>query len=109
LYYQQLNLRNTIDIMRRTPFPATIPAIDLVSEFNFPDSVFSARWRDCHRQFVAAAPNREGIYAKGCGHVIFNDNPLLVITAIVKSFVETIDDNEGQAIMKRFLSYKSKK
>lgn len=105
LYYQQLNLQNTIELMRKTPFPPTIPAIDLVSEFNFPDSISSARWRDCHRQFAAAQPNREGITAHGCRHVIFQDNPLLVIGAIVKAYEGTLERGQGEEIMKRFLSY----
>ncbi|MDP4246413.1 MAG: alpha/beta hydrolase [Bacteroidota bacterium] len=105
LYYQQLNLRNNIDLMRRTPFPANIPAIDLVSEKNFPDSAFSARWRACHLQFAAAQPNRESITAHGCGHVIFYDNPSLVISAIVKAYVPTQGREAGYEIMKRYLSY----
>jgi hypothetical protein len=79
LYYQQLNLQNTVAIMRKTPFPATIPVINLVSEINFSDSVSTARWKVCHRQFVDAQPNRQGITAYGCGHLIFRDNPSLVI------------------------------
>jgi pimeloyl-ACP methyl ester carboxylesterase len=89
LYYQQLNLGNNIELMRKTPFPATIPVIDLLSEKNFPDSVMHARWAACHREFVAAQPNREGIFAAGCGHVIFRDNPTLVINTIVKAYKGT--------------------
>ena len=92
--------------MRKTPFPATIPVIDLVSEFNFPDSVMSARWKLCHRQFADAEPNREGITAYGCGHVIFRDNPYLVITAIVKAYTGTRSREQGYEIMKRYLSYR---
>ena len=89
MFYQSLNLQNTVELMRKTPFPATIPVIDLVSEFNFPDSVSAARWKLCHRQFADAQPNREGITAYGCGHVIFRDNPSLVISAIVKAYTGT--------------------
>jgi len=105
LYYQQLNLQNTVELMKLTPFPATIPVIDLVSEFNFPDSVSAARWRECHRQFVDAQPNRQGITAYGSGHVIFRDNPLLAITAIVKAYTGTLGREGGDEVMKRFLSY----
>jgi len=45
--------------MKKMPFPATIPVIDLVSEINFPDSVYHARWTACHRQFADAQPNRQ--------------------------------------------------
>jgi len=104
-YYQSLNLQNTVDLMKQTPFPATIPVIDLVSEFNFPDSALAARWKVCHRQFADAQPNREGITAYGCGHIIFRDNPLLVVSAIVKAYTGTQGKEQGDEIMKRFLSY----
>lgn len=104
-YYQALNLQNTVAIMRKTPFPATIPVIDLVAEFNFPDSVSAARWKVCHRQFADAQPNRQGITAYGCGHVIFRDNPSLVINAIVKAYTGTVGKEQGDEIMKRFLAY----
>jgi len=105
IFYQQLNLQNTIDLMRKTPFPPTVPAIDLVSQFNFPDSLYSARWRECHRQFAAAQPNREGIFANECGHIIFRDNPLLVISAIVKAYAGTLNREQNDEMIKRLLSY----
>ncbi|OQP57656.1 hypothetical protein A3860_08470 [Niastella vici] len=105
MYYQSLNLQNIVELLKKKPFPATIPVIDLVSENNFPDSVMAARWRSCHRQFAAAQPNRQGITAYGCGHVIFRDNPSLVINAIVKEYAGTLNKEQGYEIMKRFLSY----
>jgi pimeloyl-ACP methyl ester carboxylesterase len=105
LYYQQLNLRNIIDLMRKTPFPASVPAIDLVSQFNIPDSALSARWRSCHDQFAAAAPNREGIFAVKCGHIIFRDNPQLVIGAIVKAYTGTLNKWQAGEVLKRFVDY----
>jgi len=104
-YYQGMNLRNTVALMRRTPFPPNIPVIDLVSEKNFPDPVFAARWRDCHRQFAAAEPNRQGIIAYGCGHFIFRENMPLVINAIVKEYVAAVGGEQGDEVMKRFVSY----
>jgi pimeloyl-ACP methyl ester carboxylesterase len=105
MYYQSLNLQNTVELMKKSPFPATIPVIDLVSETNFPDSAMAARWRLCHRQFADAQPNRQGITAYGCGHVIFRDNPSLAINAIVKAYAGTLGKEQGNEIMKRFLSY----
>ena len=105
MYYQSLNLQNTVGLMKKMPFPATIPVIDLVSEFNFPDSANATRWKDCHRQFANAEPNRQGITAYGCGHIIFRDNAFLVISAIVKAYTGTQATKQGNEIMKRFLSY----
>lgn len=105
-YYMGLNLRNTVNMLRKTPFPANIPVIDLVSEINFPDSVSSARWSVCHRQFVESQPgNRQGITAYGCGHFIFRDNPLLVVSAIVKAYTGAVGKEQGDEITKRFVTY----
>ncbi|HTI08537.1 MAG TPA: alpha/beta fold hydrolase, partial [Puia sp.] len=93
-YYQSLNLPNTVALMRKMPFPASIPVIDLVAGTAPPVQVFDsakeARWRDCHKQFADAEPNRQGITAHGCGHFIFRDNPLLATSAIVKAYVGTL-------------------
>jgi pimeloyl-ACP methyl ester carboxylesterase len=104
-YYMALNLPSTVALMRKTPFPANIPAIELVSEINFPDSASHARWSECHRQFAAAAPNREDITAYGCGHFIFRDNPPLAIGAIVKAYAGTQTKDRAGEIMNRYLTY----
>ncbi|HLI92347.1 MAG TPA: hypothetical protein VKU83_02000, partial [Puia sp.] len=105
-YYMGLNLPNTVGLMRKTPFPATIPVIDLVSEINFPTPAWSGRWADCHRQLVNAQPGyREGITAHGCGHFIFRDNPPLVIGAIVKAYTGVLTKEQRDEIMNRYLSY----
>jgi len=104
-YYPTMNLPNTVALMRKTPFPANIPAIELVSEINFPDSTWARRWRECHRQFAAAEPNREDITAYGCGHFIFRDNPPLAISAIVKAYAGAQPKAEADEVMKRYLSY----
>jgi len=108
-YYQGMNLSNTVALMRKTPFPATIPVIDLVAGNAPPVQVFDsakeARWRDCHKEFAAAESNRQGITAYGCGHFIFRDNPLLAVSAIVKAYVGTLRREQDDEILKRFLSY----
>lgn len=90
-YYQSANLRTTVAIIRSAAFPSTIPVIDLVSEHPpFSASADINRWQRCHKQFVAAASNREGITAYGSGHYIFKDNPPLVIHAIAKAYSEAV-------------------
>src|SRR5882724_13717186 len=105
MYYQSLNLKNTIEIMKKMPFPATTPVIELVSETNFPDSVYHARWTACHRQFADAQPNRQGIFAYGSGHVIFRDNPSLVISAIIRAYSGVLGKEQRDKIMARSGSY----
>ena len=92
--------------MRSVKFPSTIPVIDLVSEHPpFSDSGDIARWKDCHRQFVAGQPNREGITAYGTTHYIFRDNPPLVIHAIAKAYAGAMGEPEASAIMERDQAY----
>ena len=106
-YYAGLGLANTVELMRKSPFPANIPVIDLVAENvpPFPDSAGAVRWKACHRQFAGAQPNRQGITAYGCAHFIFRDNPVLAISAIVKAYTGTLGKAQGDAIRDRFLSW----
>ncbi len=106
-YYAGLSLASTVALMKKSPFPATIPVIDLVAENvpPFPDSAGAIRWKACHREFAAAQPNRQGITAYGCAHIIFRDNPLLAISAIVKAYTGTLSKENAAAIMDRYLTY----
>ncbi|HEY8895550.1 MAG TPA: alpha/beta fold hydrolase [Niastella sp.] len=106
-YYAGLGLANTVELMRKSPFPANIPVIDLVAENvpPFPDSAGAVRWKACHRQFAGAQPNRQGITAYGCAHFIFRDNPALAISAIVKAYTGTLGKEQGDEIRDRFLAW----
>lgn len=86
-YYQGADFGNNIDQMRKFAFPTTIPVTDFVSDHPpFHDSADINDWKHCHQEFVAMSSNRTGILALGCGHFIFNDNPSLVIDAIVRIY-----------------------
>lgn len=105
-YYQSANLPATVELMRTTPFPSTIPVIDLVSEHPpFSNAEDIARWKECHRQFVDAASNREGITAYESGHYIFKDNPPLVVNAIIKAYVGVAARQQADEIMRRAINY----
>ncbi|MBS1661308.1 MAG: alpha/beta hydrolase [Bacteroidetes bacterium] len=87
VYYQGADFSSNIERMRKSPFPTTIPITDFVSDRTpFKDSTEAGDWKRCHHEFAAASPNRTGILASNCGHFIFNDNPPLVIDAIVKAY-----------------------
>ncbi len=89
IYYQGADFSNNINFVRSISFPATIPVTDFVSEHTpFSNVKDSADWKRCHQEFVAIATNRRGIIAYKCGHFIFNDNPPLVINAIVRMYAE---------------------
>lgn len=105
-YYQSANLPQTVALMRGVAFPPTIPVIDLVSEYPpFADSADVARWKACHRRFVAAEPNREGITAYGTTHYVFRDNPPLVILAIAKAYAGAVGEPEAGAVAERSQAY----
>jgi pimeloyl-ACP methyl ester carboxylesterase len=87
VYYQGADFRDNIEYMRKFPFPATIPVTDFVSDRTpFKDSTEIEDWKRCHREFAAAVPNLTGILVAGSGHFIFNDNPAVVINAIVEAY-----------------------
>ena len=88
--------------MRKVIFPDNVPVIDIWSPIqrHHTDQEWELMMKT-HEAFVSIAPNREGIVAHGSGHYIFRDNPGLVISAIVKGYVQTIKDVE---IKNRILS-----
>ena len=90
-YYQLGDLTCNVKFLAKSPFPASIPAIDFVSgNPPFDNEKDAQDWRNCHSEFVRAANNRTAITAYNCGHYIFLDNPALVVNAIVKAYSETL-------------------
>jgi len=86
-YFQGADFSDNIEYMRKFAFPTTIPVTDFVSDHPpFQDSTDINDWKRCHAEFAAASSNRTGILASNCGHFIFNDDPALVINAIVKAY-----------------------
>jgi pimeloyl-ACP methyl ester carboxylesterase len=105
-YYQSANLPQTVAIMRGVTFPAPIPVVDLVSEYPpFSDTSDIVRWKNCHKQFAAAQPNRESITAYGSTHYVFKDNPPLVIHAVAQAYAGAVGEPDASAIAERDLAY----
>lgn len=91
VFYQGADFSNNINYVRNIVFPKNIPVTDIVSEFTpFKDQQDTADWKNCHRQFAGAVTNRTAIMAYGAGHFIFEDNPALVIHAIVEAYKVTL-------------------
>jgi len=96
-YYQGADFSANIETMIRFEFPTTIPVTDLVSDRTpFQDAADAKDWKRCHQEFAAAAPNRTGTVVNGAGHFIYNDNPALVINAVVKAYNDARRALEGQ-------------
>jgi pimeloyl-ACP methyl ester carboxylesterase len=105
-YYQFINFPETVAVMRVSPFPRSIPTIDLVSEHPpFDAAEDRERWEKCHHEFAQGALNREGIVAYGTGHYIFRENPGLVINSIVKAYSQILPLAQRDAVLQRGLSY----
>ena len=87
IYYLYNNLRESFNLVEQTEFPSSIPIIDIEAELVFTnDELTLQRFRNAHKEFVNAQPNRIGIRATGSQHYIFLDNPSLVINVIVKAY-----------------------
>jgi len=105
-YYQSKNLPKTIDIVRAEPFPVSVPVIDLVSAHPpFSNQADVDRWRECHRRFVDASRNREGLTALDTSHYIYRDNPDLVVKVIVKAYADAADKQAALRILRRELDH----
>jgi len=106
VYYIFEQLPHTIELMERMPFPARVPAIDIVSDKTpFSDTADAQRWKTCHRQFADGAPNRQGLVASGTGHYVYKDNPALVVNAVAKMYANSLDEPGRAAMLERSLAY----
>jgi len=97
-YYLGINFANTLRLMWSLDYPKTIPAIDILSPIQRHHT--DDEWKlliKTHEKFVNEESNRIGIIAYGSGHYIFKDNPGLVLNAIVKAYVSTLD-NENKRL-----------
>jgi len=106
VYYMTANFIETLKLMSNLSIPQNIPVVDFIDGISFfDDKEMIEHWKECHKQFVANHPKSIGITAFGCGHYIWRDNPSLIITTIVKSYAETMDEKQKTDIYNRALNY----
>jgi pimeloyl-ACP methyl ester carboxylesterase len=70
----------TAQQLRATQIPLSLPIIDIVAErtwIDLPEEVEALRRE--HASFVAASPEREAVFAAGCGHYVMRDRPDLIV------------------------------
>lgn len=105
LYYLLSDYRAIVDVMRKTALPVSIPLTAIVAENPpFKSAAEVQRWKGCHQEFVQASSNRKGIVA-ATGHFVFQDNPALVINAIVEAYADTLTADQKASLLERSLSY----
>ena len=78
---QYAETNRAIDLIQ---IPSTLPVIDIVAGHGRPVPSVQKAWEKAHADFVAAQPNRQEILAAQSKHKVMDDNPDLVVTAILK-------------------------
>ena len=103
LYYETANFKNTVLLMRKTEFPSNIPVIDIIAGIPYHNKTQTQiiEFEKAHVDFVNASTNRQLIKATGSGHDIKYENPNLVISAIVKAFLTTVDEKQKIEILNK--------
>ena len=105
MYYETINFKNTIMIMRQTEFPDNIPVIDIIAGIPYHDKSNEQikEFEKAHVDFVNSNPNRKLIKATGSAHDLKYENPNLVINAIIKAFALTVDEKQKSELLNRSL------
>ena len=90
-YFLLKNLKATVAVLSASSFPTKIPVIDLVAEIKPPgwNNELWANWASSHQNFTEGNPLREMRKIKGAGHYIFQDQPKVVIDAVVEAYQKT--------------------
>lgn len=103
-YYLVKTYPETVKLLRTIDFPSNVPVLDITSPLQgpYPDWYWALR-NTAHNEFVAAEPNRVALIAEGSGHYIFEDNPALIINAISKAYIETLEESQQKAHLKKAL------
>ena len=85
--------------------PSMKPIFNIYSESPFSDvpEMYTYRWNLVHQELATNRPNVLNIVAHGSSHYIFRDNPGLIISAIVKAFLHTVDKTRQNDILNKAL------
>lgn len=106
-YYETNNFQNTVRLMRKINFPTTVPVIDIIAgiPYHTKTKEQTKEFEKAHIDFVNASPNRQLIIATESGHDIKFDNPNLVINAIIKAYIFTLDEKQKSEVLNRSINY----
>lgn len=104
-YYLNFNYNEIMRSLRNTQFPENIPVTNIFPDKSAPvyPAEYANRWKKVHVDLGNNNSNVTNIIAESSGHAIFNDNPGLVINAIVKAYVETLDENQQNVVLQKAL------
>ncbi|MBW8243014.1 alpha/beta fold hydrolase [Muricauda oceani] len=104
-YYLNVNFNETMRYVRNLDFQENIPILNIFPENSFPGfpEVLSKRWRKLHEELGDHKDNVTNIVAKGSGHAVFQDNPGLIINAIIKAYSRTLDNEQQDELLQKAL------
>ena len=103
-YYLHANYNETMRYARNIHFPENIPILNIFPENTFPGiEMLSNRWRKLHKEFGDKKDNVTNIIARGSGHYVFQDNPSLIINAIIKAYSEILDEGQQNELLQKAL------
>ena len=107
-YYEIKNIDSTLEIMRETKFPYSIPVTDLVASKPYnplKSQNDETRWIKSHRDFVNENSNRQIMTINNASHYAFKDNPNVVINSIIKTYTNTLGELVNKDILLRLLDF----
>lgn len=90
LYYVLINYEKIYDLMENKKFPLKIPTTVIGAENQafLKTESYKNEWQQCIKSF-GTLTNHTYVFAKKCGHTVWQDNPQLVISEIVKLYRQT--------------------
>ncbi|MFD0795976.1 alpha/beta fold hydrolase [Maribacter chungangensis] len=104
-YYMNFNFNETMRYVRNMQFPDSIPIINIFPEKSAPvyPEMYSNRWKKVHVELGEKNDIIDNIIAVGSGHAVFQDNPALVINAIIKAYSKTLDEGQQNMLLHKAL------
>jgi len=104
-YFLNANYNETMRYARNIHFPESTPLQNIFPENSLPGlpEALSTRWRKLHEELDDNKDNVTNIIAKGSGHAVFQDNPSLIINAVIKAYSETLDKEQQIELLPKAL------
>lgn len=104
-YYLNYNYNEIMRSLRNTQFPENILITNIFPDKSAPvyPEEYANRWKKVHVDLGKHNNNVTNIIAESSSHAVFNDNPALVINAIIQAYSETLDENQQNAVLQKAL------
>ena len=103
-YYLNANFKETMRYVKNISFPENIPIVSIFPEDGFAawPEMLSKRWKKLQLEF-GNKENVTNIIAKRSGHAVFQDNPTLVINAIIRAYANILDKEKQHQLLQNAL------